>query len=148
MSRIVLPFLLMISLHFSGGCTALVAGGATGALSGLEYVFNNTADRTFISKIATVKSVSIEALEEMGFNHAKTVPTRTGFKISAAAKQLAIEIEIERVTTQALRVTVNAKRGWFRKDHATASEVIRRMELLIHRQVARGIDPSGRGTVR
>ena len=137
MSRIALPFLLMISLLFSGGCTAIIAGGATGTLTGLEYVFDNLAHKTFTSEVATVKSVSIEVLEEMGFNHEETVPTRTGFKISAATKQLAIEIEIERVTTRASRVTVNAKRGWFRKDHATASEIIRQMELLIHHQVAR-----------
>jgi hypothetical protein len=142
MSRFAFPFFVIISLLFTGGCAAIIAGGATGTQKLLEYTFENVARKTFTTKLNTVRDVSVEALEQMGLSHEKTGQTDTGFEISARTKGLTVEIEIEQVTRQVSRVTVNAKRGWFRKDYATAKEIVQRMELLIDRQITQAMKSS------
>ena len=142
MSRFIFPFFVISSLLFAGGCAAIIAGGATGTQKLLEYTFENVAKKTFTSKIMTVRDVSIEALDQMGLSHEKTGQTGTGFEILAGTKGLTVEIEIEQVTGQGSRVTVNAKRGWFRKDYATAKEILKRMELLINRQITQAMKSS------
>jgi len=51
-------------------------------------------------------------------------PTESGRKIVAVASDRAIEIELDRLTSQTTRMRVNVKQGWFFKDRATATEII------------------------
>ena len=129
--------LLAMSLLFSGGCAALLAGGATSTLKGFEYSVENIADRSFTTSLSTLKIASVEALDEMAFQPETPVPTETGFRILAATPKLDIQVDLERVTDRVSRISVNAKRGFFRKDRATAAEIIRRTGAVIERRVAK-----------
>ena len=130
-------FLVAASLLFTGGCAALLAGGATGTLKGLEYSFANAPDKSFTTDLPTLKNASIQALEEMDFPSKAPVPTSTGFRILAATPKLDIQIHLEHVTARVSRITVNAKKGFFQKDRATAVEIIRRTGSLLDLWVAR-----------
>ena len=129
--------LAAVSLLFAGGCAALLVGGATGTLKGFEYSFENGADKSFTTDLSTLKDASVRALEEMAFQAQAPVPTSSGFRILAATPKLDIQIDLEHVTDRVSRISVNAKKGFFRKDRATAAEIIRRTGSLIDRLVAR-----------
>ena len=129
--------LLAMSLLFSGGCALLLAGGATSTLKGLEYSFENIPDKSFTTSMSTLKLASVQALDEMAFQPETPVPTKTGFRILAATPKLDIQVDLERVTDRVSRISVNAKKGFFRKDRATAAEIIRRTGAVIEQQVAK-----------
>ena len=136
--------LLAVSLLFSGGCAVLLAGGATSTLKGFEYSVENIADKSFTTSLSTLKLASVQALDEMAFQPETPVPTKTGFRILAATPKLDIQIELERVTDRVSRITVNAKKGFFRKDRATAAEIIRRTGAVIDQRVARAESKAGK----
>ena len=129
--------LLAMSLLFSGGCALLLAGGATSTLKGFEYSIENTPDKSFTTSMSTLKLASVQALDEMALQPETPVPTKTGFRILAATPKLDIQVDLERVTDRVSRISVNAKKGFFRKDRATAAEIIRRTGAVIEQQVAK-----------
>ena len=57
MSRFTFPFFVIISLLLTGGCAAIIAGGATGTQKLLEYTFENVARKTFTTKLNTVGAI-------------------------------------------------------------------------------------------
>ncbi|MDP6618916.1 MAG: hypothetical protein QGG90_05730, partial [Nitrospinota bacterium] len=136
--------LAAVSLLFASGCAALLAEGATGTLQGFEYSVENVADKSFITSMSTLKLASVQALDEMAFQPSTPVPTKTGFRILAATSKLHIQIDLERVTERVSRISVNAKKGFFRKDRATAVEIIRRTGAVIEQRVARAEPKAGK----
>jgi hypothetical protein len=136
--------LLTVSLLFLGGCALLLAGGATGTLQGFEYSLKDATDKSFATDLSTLKNASVRALKEMAFQTETPVPTSSGFRILAAAPKLDIQIDLERVTERVSRISVNAKKGFFRKDRATAVEIIRRTGAVIEQRVARAEPKAGK----
>ena len=51
-----------------------------------------------------------------------------GKRIKASADNLEISIDMKKVTMQATRVTINAKKGALFKDKATSEEIINQLE--------------------
>ena len=136
--------LAAVSLLFASGCAALLAEGATGTLQGFEYSLKDATDKSFATDLSTLKNASVRALKEMAFQTETPVPTSSGFRILAAAPKLDIQIDLERVTERVSRISVNAKKGFFRKDRATAVEIIRRTGAVIEQRVARAEPKAGK----
>ncbi len=107
------------------GCAALVASGAVaGTAAGIEYTYDNVAYKTFSHPYDPTYRATMRALERMGIGVAGTKTTTKGTEIVANTVDLRIEIELLKVTDKATKVSVNAKKGVFLKDKATASEIL------------------------
>jgi hypothetical protein len=131
--RALLPCLLVAGLPFVNGCTLLLAGAATGAVSGLEYSYDNTSRKTVTQHIDILQEASLIALEEMAIEHEHPEESSNGILIKASTSSLSIKIELERVTHRATKITVNATKNLFQKDPATAAEIVRRTEDALSR---------------
>ena len=107
------------------GCAALVVTGAVaGTVAGIEYTYDNVAYKTFSFPYDPTYRATMRALERMGIGVAGTKKTNKGTEIVANTVDLRIEIELEKVTEKSTKVSVNAKKGVFSKDKATASEIL------------------------
>jgi hypothetical protein len=124
-------FALIATLLFSNGCVALLAGGAAGTVSGLEYTHDNIARKTFTARTGELSDACVLALKEMAIDYSGPLRTGDGFRIRANTSTLKINIDIERITPQASQIQVAAKKNFILMDRATASEIIRRTETFI-----------------
>lgn len=107
------------------GCAALVVSGAVaGTVAGIEYTYDNIAFKTFSFPYDPTYRATMKALERMGIGVAGTKKTNKGTEIVANTVDLRIEIELEKITEKSTKVSVNAKKGVFSKDKATASEIL------------------------
>ena len=123
------PYLALFGLLAAAGglagCAALVVTGAVaGTVAGIEYTYDNIAYKTFSFPYDPTYRATMRALERMGIGVAGTKKTNKGTEIVANTVDLRIEIELEKVTEKSTKVSVNAKKGVFSKDKATASEIL------------------------
>jgi hypothetical protein len=131
--KALLPSLLVAALPFVNGCALLLAGAATGAVTSLEYSYDNTSRKTVTKHIDILQEASLMALEEMAIKHEHPEETPGGVIIKASTPSLNIKINLERVTHRATKITVNATKNLFQKDPATAAEIVRRTENALTR---------------
>ncbi|MFQ5693374.1 MAG: DUF3568 family protein, partial [Nitrospinota bacterium] len=117
--------MLGVSLLFVSGCSAILAGGAAGSLETFSYSYNNIARKSFTTEINALRDASVSALKEMAIRATDPVPTEKGFRILGVTASLHIQIDLERVTDRVSQIAVNAKKGYVKKDYATAAEIIR-----------------------
>lgn len=116
--------LLALSLGLYG-CAAVVASGVVaGAAGGVSYTYDNIAYRTFAVPLDPTFKATMRALEKMDIKVAGSKEVKNGREIVAHTVDLRIEIEVERLTDKATKVSVNAKKGVFFKDKATATEIL------------------------
>ncbi len=133
----VLCTILLVCLLFTGGCAAILAGGAAGTLKGFEFTQNNIARKSFTAEIRMLTKACSRALKEMGIEASDPVRTDDGFRIIALTRKLKIRIDIEHITHRVSQISVNAKKGIIRRDLATATEIIRRTESVMAQETAR-----------
>lgn len=121
-------FLLLFFL-FIAGCAALaISALGTGAGIGIPYVFSDCADRTLNYPFDQVNRATPHILMKMDISMVEQSSLKNGKRILAAANDLDITIEMEKVTAKATRVTVNAKKSAVQKDKATAEEILNQLE--------------------
>ncbi len=109
------------------GCAAVVVGGtAATAQAGIEYTITGVAYRTVNADLTATKKAAKKALEQLGMNPSGPVTTNEGAKIVAITANLNIYVELERITSRATKISVDAKAGIVKKDKATAAEILRR----------------------
>lgn len=109
------------------GCSSLVAGGAAGAtVAGVEYTLTGVAYRTVSADLTAAKKAVQQALEQLDLHPSGPVNTESGAKFIAVTPKLNINVELERITSRATKIYVDAKAGLIQKDKATAAEIIRR----------------------
>lgn len=117
-----LCFLLIFS-----GCAALpfaVPAALSGGAAGVNYSFTNIAYKTISHPSADVEAALHEALKKMNIREVKREAAGELVSVTAATAHLDIYIDIEKVTPSLTNIKVNAKRGPFFKDKATAAEII------------------------
>lgn len=116
--------LLTLSLGLYG-CAAVVASGVVaGAAGGISYTYDSIAYKTFAVPLDPTFRATMKALEKMDMKVAGSKDMVNGKEIVAHTVDLRIEIGIERLTDRATKVSVNAKKGVFLKDKATATEIL------------------------
>ncbi|MBI3030599.1 MAG: DUF3568 family protein [Candidatus Rokubacteria bacterium] len=128
MSRWV-PVALVLTLVGAPGCAAvgltlLGVGAGVSAGSGVSYTLDSIAYKTFTAPEEGLRAATLKTLKRMDIKVEENQATESGRKIVAVASDRAIEIELDRLTSQTTRMRVNVKQGWFFKDRATATEII------------------------
>ena len=115
-------FILMLS-----GCAVLpfaVPAAFSGGAAGVNYSFTNIAYKTISYPAADVEAALYEALKKVNIRVMKRETDGALVSVTAATDHLDIYIDLEKVTPTLTNIKVNAKRGPFFKDKATATEVI------------------------
>lgn len=116
---------LLIGLIGLYGCAAIVASGVVaGAAGGVSYTYNSIAYKTYPHDHDTTYNATMRVLKRMGISVAGDKVTANGRMIVAHTVDLKIEIGFERVTDKTTKVKVDAKKGRFFKDKATATEIL------------------------
>ena len=128
----ILILLLLPSLGSGCATVALSALGA-GAGIGVPYVFSDCADRTLNFPFEEVNKITPKVLAKMDIAITDQSAIENGERIKASTKNLEITIDMQRVTTRATRIIVNAKKTAFIKDRATAEEIINQLEKMLAR---------------
>jgi len=119
----------LILLIFSSGCAALaISAAGAGAGIGIPYVFNDCADRTLNFSFDQVDRATPKVLKKLDIDLLMESEIENGKRIKASTNNLEILIDMEKVTMRATRVIINAKKGNFIRDKATAEEIINQLE--------------------
>jgi hypothetical protein len=126
-----------------GGCAALgITGGAVTVAAvgagagevlraGTEYSVTGTALRTFTAPVGAMEEVIRSALSRMAFTIERDEEMNPGRRIVATGIGRTIEIELEPLSPAVTRIELAVKRGFFRRDRATANEIIVQIELAL-----------------
>ncbi len=126
--------LSLLSLCLLSGCVGasslvLGAGAGTATGSGVAYTMDSIAYKTFTTPLDAVAEATRSALKSMEFPVRWESQNTSGVDIMAKAgnpsETLDIEIDLERLSPQVTRMRIVANRGFFLKDAATATEIIR-----------------------
>lgn len=129
-----LILLVLLASLLSGCATLALSALGAGAGVGIPYVVTDCADRTLNFSFEQVTQLTPQVLQKMDIAVIDNNQTENGKRIRASATNLDITIDMERVTTRATRVTINAKKGGFIKDKATAEEIINQLERMLARK--------------
>ena len=117
---LLLPFIL-----------SCAAAAVTGAGAGADYTITNIAYRTFNFSLDRVNKATTLALKRLDIKIIDNSKTEKGRKIKSATKELEILIDLERITSKATKIKVNAKKGRILKDKATAAEIINQVNKIL-----------------
>ncbi len=109
------------------GCTMMglaVPAAVSGCTVGIDYTFTNIAFKTICYPVANVEAGLDKVLKKMDIKETKHNTEDNKVHISAVTDKLDIYIDLEKVTPTVTSIQVNAKKGIFLKDKATATEII------------------------
>jgi len=121
-----LSTLLCLFLVLSG-CAMMglaIPAAVSGCAVGINYTFTNIAYKTICSPDANVEAALYKVLKKMDIKEAKRKSEEGKVSITAVTGNLDIYIDLEKITPTVTSIQVNAKKGFFFKDKATASEII------------------------
>jgi hypothetical protein len=110
----------------AAGLTLFGAGAGVSGGTGVSYTLDSIAYKTFTAPVEDLQGATLKTLKRMDITikENKADESGNGRRIVAVASDRTIEIELDRLTTKASRMRVNAKQGWFWRDRATATEII------------------------
>jgi len=110
------------------GLTALGSGAGVAGGTGTSYTLDSVAYRTFSTPVDDMRRATLSALKRMAITVQTDDATAEGRHLVALAADRTIDIELERLTSRLTRMRVNARRGWFFRDRATAGEIVAQTE--------------------
>ncbi len=110
------------------GLTLFGVGAGVAAGSGTQYTLDSIAYRTFTAPLEDMRRATLATFKRMDITMQSDDLTDEGRHIVGQAADRAIDIELERLTSQTTRMRVTAKQGWFFRDRATAGEIIAQTE--------------------
>jgi hypothetical protein len=115
------------------GCAAApVVGSALGAaFSGLAYLSNGNAERTFVVTLPEVWRASLAVLRLMDLTISEGTRDENTGELKGTAPDLTVTLTMSTVTPRVTRVTIEAVEGTYGRDRATASEVLNQLALLL-----------------
>jgi len=122
-----LTTLLCLILALSGCALmglAVVPAAVSGGAAGVDYTLTNNAYKTISSPVADVEAALNKALKKMDIKETKRKAEEGKVSVTAVTGSLDIHISLEKVTPTVTNIEVNAKKGVFFKDKATATEII------------------------
>ena len=103
---------------------AVVPATVSGGAASVDYTFTNNAYKTISSPVADVEAAFYKALKKMDIKEMKRKAGEGKVSVTAVTTNLDIYIDLEKVTLTVTNIEVNAKKGVFFKDKATATEII------------------------
>jgi len=121
-----LSILVCLILAHSG-CGLLGFAGATavsGSAAGVNYSVTNVAYKTISYPAADVETALNRALIKMDIKKMERTVEEDKISVRVVTANLDIYIDLEKVTPTVTSMEVNAKKGFFLKDKATAAEII------------------------
>ena len=122
-----LSTLLSLVLALSGcalmGLAAAPAAVSSGA-AGVNYSFTNNVYKTISYPVADVEAALNKALKKMDIQKMERRAGEGKISVKVVTSHLDIYIDLEKVTPTVTNIEVNAKKGVFFKDKATATEII------------------------
>ena len=123
---------LVLMIASVAGCEsmALTAFGV-GASTGVQHSLGGMTYRTFSAPAPKVKAAAIGALGHMGIKVNSTEKIEGGELIKASTADRQIELQLERISSNATRLRAVAKNGSIFYDGATATEIILQTERLL-----------------
>jgi len=122
-----LSTLLYLILAFSGCAlmgSAVVPAAVSGGAVGINYTLTNNAYKTISSSVADVEAALHKALQRMDIRETNRRAKNGKVSITAITSNLNIYIDLEKVTPAVTNIEINAQKGAFFKDKATAAEII------------------------
>ncbi len=124
-----LSVLLLAGLLMTQGCAVVAVGAVAAAAAGVTYTVLGTAEKTYNEDYDAVVAAVQKALANLDIKTGDTRRSEENGKvvtteIQAYARDLTIQISIERVTDKATRVVVDASKKYVVKDAATAGEIL------------------------
>lgn len=125
--------LLIAPLLLGTGCVAASAvGSALGAaFSGMAYLSNGNAERTFVVSLPEVWRASVTVLRLMDLTISEGTRDEQTGELKGAAPDLTVTLTMSSVTARATRVTIEAVEASYGKDRATAAEILHQLALLL-----------------
>ena len=105
------------------GLTVPAAAVSSGA-AGVNYSFTNIAYKTISYPVNDVEAALNKALKKMDIKETKVEKEEDKISIQAVTEKLDIYVDLEKITPTVTKIEVNAKKGLFIKDKATATEII------------------------
>lgn len=107
------------------GLTLFGTGAGVAAGTGVSHTLNGIAYKTFTAPMPEVELAAQDALKAMGIKVDKAEDIEGGRKIVAVAEARTIEIELEKLSSEATRMRVTAIQDIpILRDSATATEII------------------------
>lgn len=128
-----LGLLLLCLLSGCMGTNSLVMGAGAGTASGtsVAYTMDSIVYKTFPSPLGDVATATRTTLKALEFPIRMESRNSSGLDIIAIAgnpsETLEIEIDLELLSPQVTRMRIVANRGFFLKDAATATEIVRQV---------------------
>jgi len=124
-----LKVLALVAVLLTQGCAVVAVGAVAGAAAGVTYTVLGVAEKTYNEEYDTVVAALQQALVSLDIKTGDTRKTEENNKvvvteIEAFARDLTIQVTIERVTDKATRVVVDASKRYVIKDRATATEIL------------------------
>jgi hypothetical protein len=120
--------LFFSALLLSSGCASLLITGASG---GIAYTYTNIAYKTVCFPVERVEQANHKALKRMGMKEMERKSSGDSVSIKAKTAELTIHIDIERITPQSTKMSVDVRKNMFLKDKSTASAVIEQTERIL-----------------
>jgi glutamate-1-semialdehyde aminotransferase len=125
----VVSVLVLAGLLLTQGCAVVAVGAVAAAAAGVTYTVKGVAQKTFNEDYDTVVAALYKALATLDIKTGDTKKSEENGKvvtteITAYARELTIQISIERVSEKATFVSVDASKNFFVKDAATAGEIL------------------------
>jgi len=115
---------LILALSGCGLMGLAVPAAVSGGAAGVNYTWTNTAYKTISYPVADVEVALNKALKKMDIKKTKREAEESKVSLTVVTSNLDIHIDLEKVTPSATSIKVNAKKGVFFKDKATATEII------------------------
>ncbi len=115
---------LMMGLSGCAGL-AMTAGGVV-AQAGVDHSLGGIAQKTFTASIDDVHSATLQSLSLMDIPVTDIKEVEPGWQIKGTTDTRMIDVELEKITSNATRMQVIVKRhdDVFFKDSSTATEII------------------------
>jgi hypothetical protein len=125
----VFKLLVLAGLLMTQGCAVVAVGAVAAAAGGVTYTVLGTAEKTYNEDYDTVVAALQKALVNLDIKTGDTKRTEENGRvvtteIQAYARDLTIQISIERISDKATRVVVDASKKYVIKDAATAGEIL------------------------
>lgn len=127
-----LPLFLLPPL-LTGGCAAAgVVGSAIGAaFSGLAYLSDGEVERTFVVTLPEVWRAGVTVFRLMDLTISEGARDENTGELRGIAPDLTVTLSMSTITARTTRVTIEALENGYGRDHATASEVLNQLALLL-----------------
>ena len=124
-----LKVLALVAVLLTQGCAVVAVGAVAGAAAGVTYTVLGVAEKTYNEEYDTVVDALLKALVSLDIKTGNIKKSEENTKvvtteIEAFARDLTIQVTIERVTDKATRVVVDASKKYVFKDRATATEIL------------------------